>query len=452
LTVTATGGTAPFQYSLNGGAFQSGNTFTVAAGTHTVTVRDANQCTATTSAVTVTQPSAITVSASAGTIACNDTTTTVTITATGGTAPYTGTGTFTRGPGTYSFVVTDANECVKTVSVTLAPPGPCTGGCTKTSTITQDFVNRRIRGGDFVWFNSVFDLKERCGNDPIIITVTNAKIRYRINQEWITLNVPDSRITLAANVHYATEKFLNGRWEVKAPIMTYGRNVFMAGLSYKVPSGGIPAGLDDVKWTADININREGVEIKWKWAAAVYNQWFTTNHSGLDVKTIDGPWQNPYHNWHKAATPENYISCLKAGGTGWGGYNYTGSYSHDKKIRCGNCGCDDEHNEHHHKETVPVTKTGYPQDETDNSESDLEVTVAPNPSNSDFSLFIKSRDSKQFISIRIRNANGEVVEMHQQVAANRNLKIGKNSWAAGVYLAEIIQGSQRKVVRLVKVN
>ena len=55
LTVTAAGGTGARQYSLNGGAFLAGNTFTVdAAGSpYIVTVRDANLCTATTNSVTV---------------------------------------------------------------------------------------------------------------------------------------------------------------------------------------------------------------------------------------------------------------------------------------------------------------------------------------------------------------------------------------------------------------
>jgi hypothetical protein len=56
LTANASGGTSPYQYSLNGGAFQPANTFTVSAGTYTVTARDFNSCTATSNLVTVTQP------------------------------------------------------------------------------------------------------------------------------------------------------------------------------------------------------------------------------------------------------------------------------------------------------------------------------------------------------------------------------------------------------------
>ena len=49
ITVTATGGTAPLQYSIDGTTFQDENTFdNIPAGDYTITVRDAILCTATT--------------------------------------------------------------------------------------------------------------------------------------------------------------------------------------------------------------------------------------------------------------------------------------------------------------------------------------------------------------------------------------------------------------------
>ena len=65
LTVTASGGTGTRQYSLNGGAYQAGTTFTVnAAGSpYTVTAKDANLCTVTSNIVTVTNPTISTVPA-----------------------------------------------------------------------------------------------------------------------------------------------------------------------------------------------------------------------------------------------------------------------------------------------------------------------------------------------------------------------------------------------------
>ncbi|MCZ7555975.1 MAG: hypothetical protein M5R41_06185 [Bacteroidia bacterium] len=112
ITVTASGGTAP--YSGTG-------VFARPAGSYTFTVTDANGCTAT-AAVTVTQPPTLTVSAIATPITCNGGTSTVTVTATGGTQPYTGTGAFIRAAGTYTFTVSDANNCSASVSVTITQP------------------------------------------------------------------------------------------------------------------------------------------------------------------------------------------------------------------------------------------------------------------------------------------------------------------------------------------
>ena len=122
IIATATGGTSSYTYSLNGGSFQSGNTFSnVATGTQTITVKDANGCTAV-KTLTITQPTLLVVSSTQGTISCNGGTATVAVSATGGTAPYTGTGSFTKAAGTYTFSVTDAGGAVKTTSITITEP------------------------------------------------------------------------------------------------------------------------------------------------------------------------------------------------------------------------------------------------------------------------------------------------------------------------------------------
>ncbi|WP_130736957.1 hypothetical protein, partial [Flavobacterium sp. J27] len=47
---TATGGVAPYEYSIDGTTFQTSNTFSdIEPGDYTLTVRDANTCTSTTS-------------------------------------------------------------------------------------------------------------------------------------------------------------------------------------------------------------------------------------------------------------------------------------------------------------------------------------------------------------------------------------------------------------------
>lgn len=126
LTVSATGGSGALEYSLNGGPFQSSNSFTVSAGTHTVTVRAVPNpsCTVNTLPVTVTQPAGLTVTATAGRVLQCGGSAVVVITASGGTTPYSsGVGTFTRGPGTWTFTVTDAAGCTATRQITIDPPG-----------------------------------------------------------------------------------------------------------------------------------------------------------------------------------------------------------------------------------------------------------------------------------------------------------------------------------------
>jgi len=112
VTVVASGGTAPYTGE---------GSFTVTAGTYSYTVTDANGCTTTTS-ITVTEPTLLTASSSATSIACNGGTADVTVVASGGTTPYTGEGTFTVNAGTYSYTVTDANGCTTTTSITVTEP------------------------------------------------------------------------------------------------------------------------------------------------------------------------------------------------------------------------------------------------------------------------------------------------------------------------------------------
>ncbi|MEI6766156.1 MAG: T9SS type A sorting domain-containing protein [Bacteroidota bacterium] len=130
ITATATGGTAPYQFSINGTTWTSSNTFIVGTGNYTVYVKDANGCTKS-SCIQVTQPAALNLTAAVTTPTnCNGTNATVTATVTGGTAPYqystNGTSwasanTFSLAAGTYTIYVKDAAGCTKTATVTVAP-------------------------------------------------------------------------------------------------------------------------------------------------------------------------------------------------------------------------------------------------------------------------------------------------------------------------------------------
>jgi len=115
LTATATGATGAVEYSLNGAAFQAGNTFTVnAAGSpYTVTAREVSRttCTATATAVTVMQPTTVTAAAAVSNAIVFE----------GGTGAVTATG--SGGTGTITYVITSGT----TINTTGAATGIFTG-------------------------------------------------------------------------------------------------------------------------------------------------------------------------------------------------------------------------------------------------------------------------------------------------------------------------------------
>ena len=160
VTASTCGGALPFTYNWGGAAGNVASATGLAPGTYSVTITDAIGQTATTSC-TVGQYPELTASASAGTILCNGGTTTVTVTAAGGTGPYSGTGSFTRGAGTFTFVVTDANGCSDDVVITIDQPTPvvaassagtilCNGGTTTVVVSATGGVGPYTGTGSFV--------------------------------------------------------------------------------------------------------------------------------------------------------------------------------------------------------------------------------------------------------------------------------------------------------------
>jgi SprB repeat len=130
ITVTASGGTAPYLYQLaeaGAGAWSSINTFSGLAGmTYPVSVRDNTGCTRTIY-VSVNQPAAFAVTYTATDVTCSGGSNgNISINTTGGTSPYSyawtknGSAYATTAnltnltPGNYSLIVTDANGCTTT--------------------------------------------------------------------------------------------------------------------------------------------------------------------------------------------------------------------------------------------------------------------------------------------------------------------------------------------------
>ena len=149
ISINNSGGTSPYQYSLDNINYFSGNTFTnLAAGAYTAYVKDAKGCTAALSdTLTGSSPVVIT-SVSKTSPVCNNNGS-ITINNSGGNSPYQYSldnvnyfsgNTFTNlAAGTYTAYVKDANGC--TVSLNDALTGPAPLGITSLSKTSPSCVN-----------------------------------------------------------------------------------------------------------------------------------------------------------------------------------------------------------------------------------------------------------------------------------------------------------------------
>ncbi|OHT46308.1 T9SS type A sorting domain-containing protein [Flavobacterium tructae] len=160
IMANAIGGQAPYTYSINGSPYQTSNNFVnLNAGVYTITVRDTNNCTVTTTLM-LQAPIPIAVSATVYNKS-------ITVTATGGTAPYQysldlntfqSSNTFTVfNYGIYQVAARDVMGCIALIHVTIDPPAPLIEG---KNTITVDFKSGQtlgdlvIEGQNIKWYST----------------------------------------------------------------------------------------------------------------------------------------------------------------------------------------------------------------------------------------------------------------------------------------------------------
>jgi hypothetical protein len=80
----------------------------------------------------------------------------------------------------------------------------------------------------------------------------------------------------------------------------------------------------------------------------------------------------------------------------------------------------------------------------------FKVAVLPNPSRSSFTLSIESNNDLP-VNIRILDIAGREISQLKNLSANSTVKLG-NNLKTGFYLAEVVQGNAKKIVKLVKIQ
>lgn len=134
IEVSATGGTAPYQYSIDGGAMQNSGLFEgIDAGVHNLNAKDVNGCFSSNIDVQINEPTELQIeNVTITDVSCDGNDGEVVISAMGGVPPYeyaidggvaSGSGVFDGlSAGTHSIIITDFNDCTLEYSVTIDQP------------------------------------------------------------------------------------------------------------------------------------------------------------------------------------------------------------------------------------------------------------------------------------------------------------------------------------------
>jgi len=98
----------------------------------------------------------------------------------------------------------------------------------------------------------------------------------------------------------------------------------------------------------------------------------------------------------------------------------------------------------------PITQTTQVPQEKQEGLQEFDVKVTPNPGTAYFDLIVTSA-FKSPVRIRILDISGRTVGNDQKVSPNSHIRLGE-TWTAGTYFAEIVQGDQKKVVKIIKIK
>jgi hypothetical protein len=85
----------------------------------------------------------------------------------------------------------------------------------------------------------------------------------------------------------------------------------------------------------------------------------------------------------------------------------------------------------------------------ENSFVSLAITAMPNPSSQYFTIGIKGGNTLEKLKLRVTDILGRTMEQRENIQTNSTLTLGHN-YRPGVYIAEIIQGTEHKLLKLIK--
>jgi hypothetical protein len=218
-----------------------------------------------------------------------------------------------------------------TLSCSTPPPPP---PCVATATNSSNFNGTPVPAGSFIWFSANFTA-HGVPSSGVTLDFTSGNISFKAGGTSYNLAVPNAKITFSPSASCTSTTFdsVTNTWMTTVPV-SGDDEIFLTGLAWPVPSGGLPGGANPVNFsgTYSAETSAPGLSIQMKWGAAAYSS-FTTDYNALQVKaghqTACG-----LNNGDHAGTPEGVNSSntpwkhfVIGGARGGGGSNFTGSWS-----------------------------------------------------------------------------------------------------------------------------
>lgn len=514
ITVTNANGTAPFTFSIDGINFVPGTmpySFTgLAAGTYTVAVRDVNGCTGFITK-TINQPAQLLAVLTSVQSTCYGLSTgSISVTVTGGSGAlsynWTGPNGFTStsknlsslATGNYSLVVTDANGCTAGLPAVVVPSfNPIT--------INPVIINVSCKGGNngsitlntsggtgnfsYLWNTgaTTSSLSNLFAGSNYKVTITDIGSGCTLPQQTLVVTEPSSQLSLRID---STVEVLGCNTPGKIYVSGSGGT---APYQFKLNNGSYQssgtftglAGGSYTVWITDAN-------------GCTSSQIATVSDKGKDQYETCVPGKNNNNNKTNACTialgtsvearigtsadidyfkfvvsspgsynltlahpTDNYSFVLSTGTTN---LSATSSTATTKTYMIATTGT-------YYVIVTPVTASdsslicyqfsvttasssvssgSKPQRETDvlTGNERFAINAFPNPSGSYFNLKVET-GSNEKMSLRVVDISGRIIEERQNLQPQQIIRLG-DRYLNGVYIAEIIQGANRKAIRLVK--
>lgn len=437
--LTVSGGTTGYTYSWTNSAATE-DISGLAAGGYTVTVTDANNCTATVS-VTVTEPAALTLSGSVTDADCNGNTDgAIQLTVTGGTGSYDynwSNSAITEDitgltAGTYSVTVTDDNNCTATYSGTVNEPAAltytmasdnvnCAGANDGTATIT---VNGGTPGYNYSWSPSGGNGATASGLSPGNYTVLVTDSNGCSVSAGVSITEP---LMLVALISSHTDVSCNGGSDGTATVSAgWGTPSYSYSWSPSGGTGPVASGLAPGTYTVTVTDNNgctasssvtiaEPAPLS---VTSVVQAEMFPNGGSADI-TVTGGTPVYSYSWSDGATTEDLNSV--PGGT----YTVTVTDAN---------GC---------TETATVVIPSFvgtaPQEQT-------QLNIYPNPSNGNFTVSVSGMPEGE-LKMMLTDISGKTLftKIHSGSVGELNLPVNADMLPAGTYFLRISTGNSFSV-------